>query len=623
MTVVLVSEGAGMLMSPLAGVLVDRYNRKRLMVSCNIVAGLGCVCFYITIKDYWSHYFGITALSLHNILHSTSTVTATPSSSDLWSYWPIILASAFLSSLATIEQLSFASTTSTLSPNKQLLPRISGALQIGPTTGSMLAPMITAGLLTLLHCEGIILGQGCTLLLSALLIGLSPLHDELKSPVEKRSGLRDFYFFEATEFLKTKHSLQLLIVMATAAAASAGISQSLLGMLILAFPRGHYAQGVLVTFTSAAAVLGSLLMALWGDRMKDKPMKWALGACLVRGGFVALCGWMWWGPPTLITSPTIPTCVFATASHLVTPIAKVSMEAGLQRKLPWYLRGRIYSLISMLCRASGLLGMTAAMSLAERVFEPLFLHPPTWAFGGVPDNMHEDQHNSGSFGWMARAVVRWLNTWIGFGPGKGVSVMLVLIGLIQMMFTILLAKGVFKFHDLQDVILPQEQRRIAHEKALQEKKEKDDFLKRISAPKFVVFKYEQRSNEDDDDEQKQKKKTPTTTTVAATGKKSTLASNDEGKKEDTNDNYDEQEEEEEEKGSKYGEIAIAKKKSKAQQKQQKQKATGAVDRIVGEEQQYNRASLFRSDSHLPYHRKKRVTSLILTSSPNQNPSNDH
>jgi len=430
----------------------------------------------------------------------------------------------------------------------------------------MLAPMITAGLLALLQCEGIILGQGCALLLSSILIGISPLDDEVKAPSDKRSGLRDFYFFEATEFLKTKKSLQLLIILAAAASASAGMSQSLLGMLILAFPRGHYAQGVLVTFTSAAAVGGSLLMALWGDRMRDKPMKWALGAILVRGGFVALCGWMWWGPPTLITSPTIPTCVFATAGHLVTPIAKISFEAGLQRKLPWYLRGRIYSLISMLCRAAGLLGMAAAMSLAERAFEPLFLHPPTWAFGGVEANQEGSQ---GSFAWwMARAVVRWLNTWIGFGPGKGVSVMLVLVGLTQMMYTILLAKGVFKFHDLQDIVLPIEQRRIAHEKALQEKKEKDDFLKRISAPKFVVFKYEQKS---DDEEE-------------------TPSKGDESNVEPKG-------------GEKVNKYDLPTKKKNASTK----KATTGVERIVGEA---GRAALFRSDTYLPYKRKKRINSLI-------------
>jgi hypothetical protein len=178
--------------------------------------------------------------------------------------------------------------------------------------------------------------------------------------------------------------------------------------------------GLQMSIGCSGLIVGGLAMSLWGGpRSRIHTM---LGFSLLAGLFLAIHGL---APSFALVS------VAGFALFLTMPFTNSANAALWQSKVPADLQGRCFAIQRVLSEAAMPLGYCLAGPLAEYLFEPLL------APGG--------------------ALADSLGLWIGVGPGRGLALMFIVLGVLMM----LVAAGAFAVRairriegDLPDAVLP-------------------------------------------------------------------------------------------------------------------------------------------------------------------------
>lgn len=357
------------LLSPIAGVVVDRWDRRRIMLLSDTGAGLVTLVMVVLLS------FGVLEL------------------------WQIYLAAAINSMLNAFQEPAYAATVPLLVP-KQHLGRANGMVQAGRAVAKLVAPALAGVLVTTIGLQGVMLIDGVTFsfALVSLLIIRFPEHQDLASSNSEPTSL----YREVTDgwaYLVAKPALLALLgffaltnfLMNTVAILA---TPAILGMA------DARVLGVVMSVGGLGMLLGSLVMSAWGGPKRR------IYAVL---GFVSTLGL------GLIIAGLRPSSLFFAAgaflAYFSLPLFQGAGQAVLQSKVAANMQGRVFSLRGMVVSATMLVAFLGAGPLADHIFEPLLA-----ADGGL----------AGSVG-----------TIIGLGPGRGIGLMFVLMGLL----TVLTAVG--------------------------------------------------------------------------------------------------------------------------------------------------------------------------------------
>jgi MFS transporter, DHA3 family, macrolide efflux protein len=347
------------LVSPLAGVLADRHDRRRLM----LVANLG----------------GALVTLLLAILVATSLLT-------VWLAYAITLLFAIFSTLLAP---SLNSSLRMLVDRSQL-SRANGLLQLANSLSRMVAPPLGALLLVAIGLSGIAVVDGVTFLLAAgvLLPATIP-------PPKARPGPRRSMWADAAEgltWVAARRALLGLLVVFALVNVTVSYLPVLAVPLVLRFASTQ-ALGFVVGTAGAGLVAGSVLMSVWAG-----PKRHIHGVLLAAMGI---------GLTSMLIGlrASLPLIAIGTFLNLVcVPIAMASSQAIWQALVPPELQGRVLGSLRTVTFVTVPLVFVSAGPLADNVFEPLM------APGGAL---------AGTFGPL-----------IGVGPGRGIGLLLILLGLI-------------------------------------------------------------------------------------------------------------------------------------------------------------------------------------------------
>ncbi|MBB2744190.1 UNVERIFIED_ORG: amino acid adenylation domain-containing protein [Microbispora rosea subsp. rosea] len=115
----------GMLVSPLAGVIVDRFDRRRVLLAGDLAAGG-------------------TQLVLGTLLWTNNL--------EIWQIYPLLVC---LSVALTFQRLAYASSVPQLVP-KRFLGHANGFVQMATGTAQLVVPLVAAGLMSLIGLKGIL-----------------------------------------------------------------------------------------------------------------------------------------------------------------------------------------------------------------------------------------------------------------------------------------------------------------------------------------------------------------------------------------------------------------------------------------------------------------------------------
>jgi MFS family permease len=177
-----------------------------------------------------------------------------------------------------------------------------------------------------------------------------------------------------------------------------GIVGVLFGPLVLSFASPS-AYGILLSIIGIGMLIGSLVMSIWGGPQRRIH---AVFSIMLLGGLCILIAG---------SSPSI--LVVGIATFLIyagSPILNACVQVIFQEKVAPYVQGRIFALTRAITGAALSLAYLVAGPLADYVFGPLM----------VPD------------GLLAESV----GQLIGIGPGRGIGLMFMVIGVLTMMVTV-------------------------------------------------------------------------------------------------------------------------------------------------------------------------------------------
>ncbi|MBV8857115.1 MAG: MFS transporter [Acidobacteria bacterium] len=323
----------GLLISPLAGAIVDRWDRRKVMIMSDAGASLGTLAVALLL------YF------------------------DCLAVWHVVIAVTVISVFGTFQWPAFSAATTLLVP-KEHLGRASGMTQLGQAAATIFAPLAAGLLYEVIHLYGIVAVDYATFLFSV--VTLLFVHFPRPEASDEGKEAKGSIWREALYgwgYIKARPGLLGLLLFFAVINFSSGMGNVMLGPLVLSFA-GTAQLGTIITVLGFGMLGGSLAMSAWGG-----PKRRIHGILLF--GMVQ-------GLALMVGGMSASALVVGAAGFLlafVTPVITGSSQVIWQTKTPPDVQGRVFATRSMFGQLSIPLAYLLAGPLADKVFQPLLNGP--------------------------------------------------------------------------------------------------------------------------------------------------------------------------------------------------------------------------------------------------------
>lgn len=319
------------LVSPLAGALVDRLPRKLVLMLSDLAAGLSTVAILL--------------------LYVTGNLEI----------WHLYVAGAFAGAFESFQFPAFSAAISTMLPKEQY-GRANGLLSLAESATTIAAPILAGLLLALIGIDGILLIDVVTFVFAVgmLLFIFIPQPTRSASDSHEDKGSLWYEMIYGFRYILDRPSLLGLQLLFMAANLLGGIGFVLIPPMILARSgNNELALATVQSFMGIGGVIGGVLMSVWGG-----PRRRVHGVLL---GFIgsSLCQ-AWLGTGQMLWVWATAAC----ASLLILPILNGSNQAIWQAKVALGIQGRVFATRRMIAQISSPVGILLAGPLADRFFEP-------------------------------------------------------------------------------------------------------------------------------------------------------------------------------------------------------------------------------------------------------------
>ena len=351
------------LISPIAGALIDRWNRRWAMVLSDSVTGISTLV--------------VMGLVFRNHLEIGHV------------YLAIVISSCF----NAFQLPAYAAATTQLVP-KQYLSRANGMVQISKATAKLISPILAGFLIKTVQLEGILLIDVATFLIALvtlLSIRFPPVRTKTK-PVKVKQLLRET--ISSWNYITKRLGLVRLLAFIAVTYFTAGSLEVLFWPFVLNFASSTE-LGMVLSIGGCGMLFGSLLMSTWkGPKRRVDAI---IGFVALQGVLIVLGGWR---SSLILAGIGIFGYLFAQ------PIIVSCNQTIWQSKIPIRLQGRVFALQVMLERSLAIVAYLVIGPLTDHLLEPLM------AVDGL----------------LAPSVGQFL----GVGPGRGIGLLLCLLGLVNL-----------------------------------------------------------------------------------------------------------------------------------------------------------------------------------------------
>ncbi|MBL8264002.1 MAG: MFS transporter [Xanthomonadaceae bacterium] len=381
--------------APLAGALVDRWDRRRILMGCDVLSAM---------------LMGALALLL---------------TSGHLAIWHVYAVAALTSLLDTFRTPAFLASVPLLVKADQL-PRANGLVHSGDAAASIVGPLLAGFLIATMDFQGVLLIDALTFVVSLLTLGLIVI-PRVAGHEEERRASPWIEAMKGLQYVRNQPGLSGLLKVYGYNHFVFAVASVLIAPLLLSFTTTEWV-GVQYAISGVGLLLGGLAVTLTGG-----PARRVDGVLLFSmAGGVLLAGHGVYPAFALIA-------VFGFALFSMLPVIDASNNSLWQSKVPAHLQGRCFAIQDVVLNASMALGYCLAGPLSDYAFEPMLREG----------------------GWLAGSV----GSVIGVGPGRGIGLMFVLIGL-SMSFVALrayLVPSIRRIDDMEDAVAPE-----PHNRALAE-----------------------------------------------------------------------------------------------------------------------------------------------------------
>lgn len=347
-----------LIMSPIAGVMVDRYNRKTMMAVSDIGAGVATIIILV-----------LNAMGVLQV-------------------WHLYIAAAIQGTFNTFQWPAYSSAISLMVPKEQY-GRVNGMMALVEMGPGVLAPMLAGALLPFIGLTGVLTIDVVTFILAvgALMVVFIP---QPKRTDEGQEAQGNFWkeALYGFRYIFTRPSLLGLQLIFFFGNFFAGIGAVVVAPMILARTgNNELIFGSVQSIGAIGGIIGGVAMSAWGGFKRR--VHGVLAGWVFSGIMVALFGrgtnlWVWG--------------IFFFLSSLPIAIINGSNQAIWQAKVAPDLQGRVFSARRLIAWFSNPLTPIIGGTLADYVLEPA---------------MREGGSLTHTFGWL---------TGVGPGAGMALIV---------------------------------------------------------------------------------------------------------------------------------------------------------------------------------------------------------
>jgi DHA3 family macrolide efflux protein-like MFS transporter len=332
-------------LTPLAGALVDRWNRKALMIASDLAAGLATVAVFILYK------FG--ALQI----------------------WHLFAAAAFSGAFGSFQFPAYQASISLMLPKAQYT-RANTMLGLAHSISTVFAPMAAGALLAFIGIGGILTIDIVTFSFAVgtlLIVAIPQPAAHHVAEAKGRNLLSDCLF--GFRYVAASRSLTGLLLLFFALNLLMTLSGAVLSPMILARTGDNeLILGTVQMLFGISGLVGGALVSIWGGpKRKILALLAAILVTSLFGNVVLGVGrsLLVWGVGAFLTT-------------LLIPMANGASHAIWQSKIPIHLQGRVFSARILIGQIGGAIAIPLAGVLADRAFEPLMRGTSALARGLAP-----------------------------------------------------------------------------------------------------------------------------------------------------------------------------------------------------------------------------------------------
>lgn len=319
----------GILIAPLAGTLVDRWDRRRVM----LVADLGA---------------GLTTLAIAALL-----VTGR------LEVWHIYITAALSAAFSAFQMPAAAASVTLLVP-KEKLSRASGLMQLGQAIAQIVAPALAGALLLGIGLPGILLIDFATFLFAVgvlALVKFPALPRSAEAAAHSGSVVRETVY--GWRYILARPGLVAMLALVAATNFSMAVVSALFTPMMLTLTTPDH-LGQVMTVGGLGMLAGGVTLSVWGG--PKRRIHGVLGFLALAGFSIMLGGA---SPAVLVIA------VAAFGFFFAQPLINGALQAIWQTKVAPDVQGRVFSARNMFATLMSPLAFGLAGPLADRVFEPL------------------------------------------------------------------------------------------------------------------------------------------------------------------------------------------------------------------------------------------------------------
>lgn len=316
------------LVSPMAGVYVDRLNRRKVLLACDTGSAVLSV---LLVALLWTNTLAI---------------------------WMIYGLVAVRSVIRAFQLPAYTASMTMLLP-KEHLTRANGMMQFGGAAAQIVAPLLAGFLILTIQLQGIVAIDFITFLVAIASLALVQIPQPASGNAQRRSVLREASY--GWTYITGRAGLLSMLILFALVNFGFGMAQVLFTPLILKFST----TPILGTIGAAGGVgllAGSLVLSTTGG--PKQRIHGVLGMGIAFGLSLLLAG--------LRASPILIGIASFTSMFCV-PFINGCSQTIWQLKIPAEVQGRVFATRLMIAWSCAPIAYVLAGPLSDGVFEPLFM----------------------------------------------------------------------------------------------------------------------------------------------------------------------------------------------------------------------------------------------------------
>lgn len=313
-----------------AGALSDRWDKRRTMLVCDVLAALTTLCTLVLLK------------------------------ADALQVWHLYILNALNGLMNTVQQPASEVATTALLPEKHY-QRVGGLNQLSSSLNGILTPMLAMAMIAVVGLEGVILFDLVTFAVAfVVLLFFIRIPETENAAKEKEPFLAAIR--AGLDFLREKRGIFTLILFLAGINLVASMYNAALPAMLLSREGGGEAvMGFFNTFTAVTTLAGSLIASvLPAPKSRVRVVAWTLLLSMSTENFCLAFG------------RTLPVwCIGAFLGWFAIPIMNTNLSAIMRLNIPQSIQGRVYAARNSLQFFTIPLGYMLGGAAVDYIFEPM------------------------------------------------------------------------------------------------------------------------------------------------------------------------------------------------------------------------------------------------------------